>query len=1052
MKKIITYTIKYPVVANLVMLLLVFFGALAFLQLKYNFFPDTPVQNIKIQVTYPGASPEEVEEGIVYKIEDNLKGVIGVERVTSVSSENFADITVELVYKADPNVMLQEVKNAIDKVSSFPQDIEQPVVFKQESFNFAISFALSGEVDLTVLKEAGERIERDLRRSDLLSQVSITGFPDREIEIGVTESALRRYDMSFQQLRDAIARANIELTGGTIEGDKEDILIRARSKSLETQRIKQIVLRSDRTGRNVTVGDVAEVQERWADNPARRFLDGKPSVVVSVQTTVDEDILAAADFVKSYITQFNEQHDNLQIDIIRDGSVTLQERIELLLNNGLLGAFMVFALLALVLHHRLAFWTALGIPISFLGMFIFMLLMGYTINVISLFGMIIVVGILVDDGVVVSENIYRLHEEGYDRYTAAIKGTLEVIPSITSGVLTTVTIFSIFFFIEGTVGNVLSDIAFVVIVTLLMSLIEAFLILPSHIAHSKTMEKGAEPTAIQRAMDKVMYFLIHKSYKPVLNFVLKHPYFPIAVVLAILISSFGLIRGGFVKTTFFPIVEQDFINITLELPSGASESRTMQSLDKIEQAVQLVNQEYNEEYGRDAVLNIDRTLGPRSNQGTLTLILLTSEFRALRAFELNQRFRQKLGVLPEAEKLAFTTQTPFGDAISIAVIGDDLQQIRGAKEMLMEAMRNTANLKDVNSNDSPGNKELTLTLKDQAIAAGFTLQQIMSQVRSGFFGAEVQRLQKGEDEIRVWVRYVERERDTITRLQQMRIRDAAGNSYPLSELAELKEERGVININHIDGFREVRVSADVANVNVSVPDELSALEANVFPEVMNRYPGVKFQFEGQSRETAKTQRSAGKMLPVLMGIMFALIIFTFRSFSQTTMIFILIPFSFTGVIFGHWVHGVQIGVLSMLGVIALIGVLVNDSLVFINALNQRLKYGETVFEAVYQTGLTRFRPIVLTTVTTVAGLAPIITETSFQAQFLIPMAISIAYGLAYATTLTLILLPGLVLINNKIKRFNHWIKTGDWVAEEQVEAAVKEIQAEKTIAAHAAEI
>lgn len=1052
MKNLITYTIKYPVVANLIMLLLIFFGFLAFLQLKYNFFPDTPVQNIKIQVAYPGASPEEVEEGIIYKIEDNLKGVIGVERVTSVASENFADITVELVYKADPNVMLQEVKNAIDKVSSFPQDIEQPVVFKLESFNFAVSFALSGDVDLTTLKESGERIERELRRSNLISQVAVSGFPEREIEIGLTEASTRKYGLTFQEVRNAVANANIELTGGTIETASEDILIRARSKSLEIEQIKAIPLRSDLSGRTLTIGDVADVRERWEDNPGRRYLDGRPSVVINVQTTVSEDILAAADYVNAYIKQFNSEHEELKIDIIRDGSVTLQERIDLLLENGLLGVFMVFVLLALVLHHRLAFWTALGIPISFLGMFIFMLFFGYTINVISLFGMIIVVGILVDDGVVVSENIYRLHEEGYDRYTAAIKGTLEVIPSITSGVLTTVTIFSIFFFIEGTVGNVLSDIAFVVIITLLMSLIEAFFILPAHIAHSKSMEKGAEPNWLQKVMDKVMFFLIQKTYKPLLQFVINHSYLPIAIVFAILVSSFGLIRGGFVKTTFFPIVEQDFINITLELPSGSNEAKTMQTLDKIQVAVDSVNARYEAKYGTKAVLNVDRTLGPRSNQGVLSLILLTSEKRALRAFELNAQFREELGFLPEAEKLSFATQTPFGDAISIAVIGDDLAQIRGAKEMLKERMRSNPNLKDVNDNDSPGNKELTLTLKDQAYALGFTLQQLMGQVRSGFFGAEVQRLQKGEDEVRVWVRYLDNERTNIAALQQMRIRGANGTSYPLSELVDIKEERGVININHIDGFREVRVSADVGNIAVSVPDELGALEANVFPEIQKRYPGVKFQLEGQSRETAKTQRSATKVLPVLLGIMFALIIFTFRSFSQTFLIFVLIPFAFTGVIIGHWIHGVQFGVLSVLGVIALIGVLVNDSLVFVNALNARLKTGESLKDAVFQTGLTRFRPIVLTTVTTVAGLAPIINETSFQAQFLIPMAISIAYGLAYATVLTLVLLPGLLLISNKVKLIIGWLKTGEWPKAEEVEAAVKELQAERTIGSHSVEI
>lgn len=1041
MYSLIKYGIRYPIIVNVVMVVLCLIGLLTLRTVRSTFFPDIPVNNIQINVVYPGASPEEVEQGITYKIEENLKGVKGVERIISTSQENSAQITVELKNGVDADKMLTEVKNEVDKVNNFPQGIEAPLVFKVEQFNFAISYAISGPVSLNQLKGVADKIEDDLRRIDGISQVEVAGYPDREIEVAVDEEVMDRFKLSFTEISTAVAQANLDLTGGSIETDKEEYIIRAKEKGYTARELEDIVIRSSATGNTIRLKDVADIHEKWEDVPSRSYLNGEPSAVINVQASTEEDILDVAEKTRAYMKEFNEKASTIKATLIKDQTKSLRERLRLLIKNGIVGVVLILIFLALFLHYRLAFWVALGIPISFLSMFILFGMYGMTINVISLFGMIIVIGILVDDGVIVSENIYRYYEQGMDRIDAAIKGTFDVIPSIVAAILTTVIIFSIFFFLEGRVGEVFGDISFVVITTLVVSLIEALFILPAHIAHSKALQRKGDKTGLQRVMEKFLQGFIDKVYAPILNFIIYYRLASPALAIALLIFGVGMIGAGKVKTTFFPIIERDNIIIEIKLPYGTMEHITKEKLDLIEDAVWRVNKENRPDNNdKDVIENVEQTIGPNSNIGRLNVILQDSKERNIRSFPLAGIIREEVGTITGVESLIFTTDSPFGKPISLSLQGDDLKALRSVTERLKAAMNKMPELKDVTDSDEQGKKEITIKLKDKAYQLGFSLGSIMAQVRSGFYGFEVQNLQVGSDEVKVWVRFKEDYRSSIAAVENMKIRGADGRAYYLGELVTMDIMRGPLAIKHVDGYREIRIEAEISNNKVSVPDAVSYVSDVILPPILKDHPGVNVSYEGQSRETARTARSAQRVLPVLLLLTFAIIALVFRSFSQTFSVLMLIPFSLVGVIFGHYVHGVQIGVLSVLGIIALIGVLVNDSLVFISTYNGKLKTGQRYREALFDTGLQRFRPILLTSVTTIAGLSPLILEKGFQAQFLIPMAISLAYGLAFATFLTLILLPSILMIMNDLKYYAYRLWHGEKPVRELLEPAVREDQ------------
>ena len=1060
MRKIITFFIKFPVAVNIFILAFAVFGIMGAMSLRSSFFPLVDSKIITIQAAYPGASPQEIEEGVILKIEDNLKGLVGIDRVTSVSSENSGRITVEILKGYDLNVILAEVKNAVDRVPSYPIGMEPLVVSKQESTRETIVFVLSGEqVPLKTLKDLSKGIEKDIRRLEGISQVDVSGFPLEEIEIAVRELDLLAYDIGIEEVAAAVSAENLLLTGGTIKTDSEEYLIRASNRSYYADELDHIIVKTSIDGNSIFLKDVATVRDRFQETPNASYFNGNLSVTITVRNTNIEDLVSSAEKVKLYIEEFNQKYTNVQLNVVSDSSITLTQRTELLTENGLIGIFLVLIFLSLFLNTRLAFWVAFGLPISFLGMFVFAGQTGVTINVLSLFGMIIVIGILVDDGIVVAENIYHHFEKGKSRIQAAIDGTMEVLPPIISAIITTILAFSTFFFLEGRVGDFFSEVSIIVLLTLGISLIEALIILPAHIAHSNALVRDEKRKArksllsrifgklrlVNKFGDRLMNFQRDKLYAPSLRFALKNKFVSFAIFLGLFILTVGSIGGGVIKTTFFPNIASNRVQINLAMPQGTHESITDSLATVIEKATWLVNDEFNQKQTGDAevIENVVKRVGPGSAVASITINLLPGELRDFPAFEISNAIQERVGELYGVESLTYDSGTNFGGSpIAVSLLGNNIQELKAAKKELKEELQNIEQLKDVSDNDPAGIKEIKLELKDNAYLLGLNTRSVMSQVRNGFFGYQAQRFQRGEDEIKVWVRYDKEGRSAINQLDQLKIATPLGSRVALREIADYTIERGEVAINHLEGQREIQILADLKNPGDSATDILDDIRTRILPSILVKYPTVSPMYEGQNREAGKFISSARVAFPLILALIYIVIAFVFRSYSQPLLLILLVPFSLIGVGWGHWVHGFAINILSMLGIIALIGIMVNDGLVLISKFNINLKNGLTFDDALYKAAVSRFRAIFLTSLTTVAGLAPLIFETSLQAQFLIPMAISIAYGIAIATFLTLIVLPIFLSFVNQFKVSVKWLITGKDISREEVERAIIELEYE----------
>ncbi|MDP3946124.1 MAG: efflux RND transporter permease subunit [Lutibacter sp.] len=1054
MRNIITYFIKFPVAVNIFILAFIGFGLAGALSMKSSYFPLVESRNISINLTYPGASPEEMEEGIVLKIEDNLKGIVGIDRVTSVSRENSASINIEIVKGKNIDVVLSDVKNAVDRVPSFPVGMEPPIIAKIENIRPTISFTISGEnISLATLKQYARNIENELRNIDGISQVSLSGFPEQEIEIAVRQNDLLAYNLSFEEVANAVSKSNLLVSGGNIKTDEEDYLIRARNKNYYGNELVNLVVRADPSGNIIRLRDIADVTDTWSENPDRLYFNGKKSIDITVSNTNSEDLLSTAESVNKYIEKFNQQHDTVQLDVSSDNSTTLNQRTELLIKNAAMGIILVLFFLALFLNIRLALWVAAGIPISFFGMFIFAAYFGVTINVLSLFGMIIVIGILVDDGIVIGENIYHHYEKGKTPIRAAIDGTLEVLPPVVSAILTTVIAFSTFFFLDGRMGDNFSEVAIIVILTLLVSLLEAVIILPAHIAHSKALErKDKQRNKINHFFYQVnqkaeigLFYVRDNLYAPYLKFFLRNKALGFALPIALLIVSIGGLQGGIVRTSFFPSVASDRVSIDLKMLQGTNEKITDSIISEIEKVAWEVSEEFTakQSSGEAVIQNIIKRIGPGSANGSLTINLLPGEARDFSSPEITNAIRDKVGKVNGVESLTFGSGGNFGGSpVAVSLLSNNIGELKAAKEELKAVLSNNSLLKDISDNDPAGIKEVRIKLKENAHLLGLNLQMVMSQVRSGFFGLQTQRFQRGQDEIKVWVRYKKEDRSSLKNLDDMWITTPTNQKVPFSEIASYEIERGDVLINHLNSKREIQVTADTKSPTESATDILDDIKTNVMPEISSKYPTVSAMYEGQNREAQKTITSVKKVGLIILALIYIVIAFTFRSYEQPILLILLIPFSLIGVVWGHWLHDFPINILSWLGIIALIGIMVNDGLVLIEKFNGYLKAGMKYDDALIQAGISRFRAILLTTLTTVAGLAPLLLEKSRQAQFLKPMAISISYGMLIATVLTLVMLPLLLSVSNSIKVFIKWMRTGEKVTKEEVERAIIELKSE----------
>ena len=1073
MRKIIAYFVRYTKAVNILVMFFIVFGISGVIALKSSFFPLIDSKFISINAIYPGASPQEVEEGVIYKIEENLKGIPGIIRVTSTSRENSGSILVETDESFELNAILFEVKNAVDKVPSFPADLEPIVITKIEEQQPTVIFSLTGKnIDLKSLKNISKNIEKDIRNIEGISQVSLSGFPDEEIEISLTEADLIKYNLSFEEVLRSVSNTNILSTGGNIKTDKEEFLIRASNKNYYANEIHNIIIRSSPDGKKIRLSDVAKIRDQFSETPLSSTVNNDTAIILTVTSTNNEDMMDSAEKINQYIEEFNTINADLKLTALKDYSIALRQRTNLLLENGGLGIFLVLIFLSLFLNIRLAFWVAFGLPISFLGMLIFAGEFDITINLMSLFGMIVVIGILVDDGIVIAENIFRHYEQGKSPEQAAVDGTMEVLPAIVSAIITTLIAFSTLLLLAGDVGNFFGEVAMIVILTLIVSLVEALIILPSHLAHSKALRNKEEirsnfvfkffkyMRSVNNKGFEIMRWLRDKIYSPTLKFALKNRFLSFSGFIAALYLTISSVFGGIIGVTFFPMIDSDAVTVDLKMPMGTNVKVTDSIISVIENHAIEIGKEFEEKYmqndSRELIEHIQKNIGNSadnmsmvkgfgdlggSSTASLEIFLLDSENRPqeIRAPEMANMIRERTGEIIGAEKFIVDGGANFGGSpVAISLLSDDISELKNAKSELMQQLRLNPKLTDIASNDPEGIKEIDIKLNDNAYLLGLSYAYVMKQVRAAFFGVEAQRFQRGEDEIKVWVRYDQNTRSLVKRLEEMRILAPNGARIPLNEIAEYKIERGEVSINHLNGSREIQVNANLLDPTDSASDIVFSVQNSIIPPLTEKYPSLKVSFEGQYREANKTIESSKVVFPLALFLIFCTIGFVFRTYSQPFLLLLLIPFSLTTVAWGHLLHGFPINVISLLGIIALIGILVNDGLVLISKFNSNLRDGMSFDDSIFSAGLERFRAIFLTSITTIAGLAPIILEKSFQAQLLKPMAISIAYGIGYATFLTLILLPILISFTNSLKVSFSWLFSGKKPNKRDVEAPIVE--------------
>jgi len=1055
MKKVISFFVRYPIWTNVLMLSIIVFGLLCWSQMKFSFFPELKPDRIIINTEYLGGSPEEVEEGVVRKIEENIEGIEGIERITSVSRENIGTVTVEVFKGEDVHKVLQDVKNAVDRINSFPKDSEKPVIYEKKFRASVQSVLLLGETDLFNLKYVADHMRDDLLAMKEISQVTISGLPRLEFSIEVSEADLRRYLLRFDEIAQAVSAANINISGGKIETRDEEILIRTWGRKYYAKQLRGIVVRGNPDGTVIRLGDIATIKERWEDIPDRIHYNGQNAVKLIIQKTAQEDILKIADRIKNHVENFNARHKNIRAIIIDDRTVPLKQRINLLSRNGLIGLVLVISLLGFFLNFRLSFWVSVGLPFSFAGMFIIALLSGLTINVISLFGMIIVVGILVDDAIVVGENIYSHYERGKPALQAAIDGAAEMVAPVFTSIFTTVIAFLPFFFLDGGLGKFIWNMALVVIASLLFSLVEAFLILPSHLAHSKGLHPHKEDPPLRRKIENCISFITNGLYAPFLRAALRHKWITVMAPAAFVMLTVGLIRGQFIGVSFFPFIDGDTLPINISLVSGRQENATDKILADTETVCWEINKELKQERpdGRDVIEGIIREIGKNdfgdsgSHAGRLLLQLLEGEERQMDTYLIANRIRSALGPLPDAQNISFGRLGMFGKPISVSFLGNELSQLKRARDLLVKELKDFTELKDVTDSEREGRREVSITLKPRAHALGLKLQDVVGQVRQGFYGLQAQRIQRGRDEIRVWIRYRDKDRASLSLLDQMRIRTPDGAEYPFSELAEYSVQRSVSHVDHLNRRRVITVEASLANAETPILPIIQEIRQKTVPKVLSQVNGIQVSYEGQSREQAKVIKSVARAFPIAFAGMIVLIILVFRSYTQAALVISLIPLGIMGAVWGHGIQGLVLNMPSLYGLIALTGIVVNDSIVLIDQINRNLRNGQKVYSAVYNAGLSRLRPILLTSLTTAIGLAPLMAEKSRQAQFLIPMAVSVAYGLLFGTFILLIVLPAGYLALNRIKVLWARLLAGSPVAPESVEPAIMEIrEADKLLA------
>jgi len=1054
MKKVLAAFARNTVFANIVLVMIFVSGWIATKSMIRETFPEFSLDMIIVSVPYPGADPEEVEEGISRKIEEAIEGVEGIKLYTTESRENQGAANIEV--REDYNVkdVLDDVRTKINAISTFPVDAEKPVIYELTLKDPVIMLYLSGNMSERRLKEWSEQLKDEIQQLQPVSQVGIFGTREYEIGIEVSEQRLREYGLSFDQVTDAVRRSNLNLAGGIIRTKGEEIRIRTMGRKYSGPELSSIVVLATPKGDVITLDRVAEIVDGFSEDPIDATINGDSSVMLIVYKTKEEDSLAISKAVQKFVEDKNKiLPTGANLKVLYDNTDMLRDRINLLVKNGIIGLSIVFALLWMFLNLRLSFWGGMGIPISIAGALAIVWALGGTSNMISLFGFIMVLGVIVDDAIVVGEAIYVHRKNGKPPLQAAVDGVCEVGMPVVAAVVTTIVAFIPLAYVGGIMGKFISILPVVVISCLAVSLVECLILLPAHLSHLPDLNAEEQNMSkLQRRIDVVhritsrgLEWFVMNMYYPFLRHALNWRYVSLCTAIALLLITVGLVRGGIIKFQVFPAIDGFIMTSQVEFPAGTPPAVTRSALEQVEGALLRLAEKSQTKSGEplleDRLTLVGGTLsdipsyGPQ--YGAVQAILLPSERRGIHVDDLMVAWEKEVGRIPGVKSLTFEglSAGPPGAPIEVWLQGNDMSHILAAADDLMARLKKFEGVYQIRSDFSPGKNEMRLTLKPEARSLGLTVNDLARQVYAGYYGDEAVRLQRGRDDIRVKVRYTADERSRMSDLERVRIRTPEGHEVPLFSVAEVSLSPGFSTITRTDGLRRVSVSADVDSNKANANEIFAELIKNYFPDLKDRYPDVHVALQGEQKKMRESFSSLYVGFPLAVLGIFIIVATMFRSYMQPFVILFTIPFGIIGSIWGHLLMGYDLSIMSIFGMVALTGVVVNDAIVLIERVNENFAEGLPFFEAIRTGGVRRFRAIFLTSLSTVGGLAPMILETNMQAKFLIPMALSLASGVAFATVLTLVLIPSLLVILNDFRRLFFRYRHGSWPTREQVEPA-----------------
>ena len=1033
-KGIIAWFAANHVAANLLMLLILFTGLVSLFTIRKQTTPDFELNTIEVRVPYLGAAPQEVEEGVVIKIEEAIQDVQGIVEMRGSAREGLGSVTIKVSQDADLLEVLNEVKTRVDAIATFPALTEKPVIYKQEVPVHVVFLAIHGDLDAFARKAIAQEVREDLMRFPEVTQVQYLGDRDYEISIEVSEHVLRQYGLTMSEISQAVRDTSVDLPGGAIKTAGGDILLRTEGQVYTGMDYGDLVLRTFPDGTRLTLADIADIQDGFVETEGFGHFDGRPTATLRVLATGQQNELHTADVVRAYVEEKSASlPEDVSIDIWIDRSHYLRGRLDMMTKNMLQGALLVFIALSLFLRMKVAGWVVVGIPVAFLGTLALMPLGPWpvTINMMSLFGFIIVLGIVVDDAIIIGESIYtEIRAEGHTLENV-IRGAHRVAIPATFGVLTTMAAFAPMLFVGGIVAPFFEAISMVVILCLFFSLVESKLILPAHLANAKISPIDEDDlfhpqrkismlesiprffTKLQRHVQHGLHALIENHYRPLLARAIEYRGLTVTIFFSLMIVCMGLLTSSLVRVVLFPEVPSDFVRVQLEMETGTAPETRNVVLERIEGAVRDMNSEYVAEH--PDTLPMLRHVGAFTQGdtgGVIFVELPQDERRPFNGDDISERWRERVGEIPGVRELTFTDADHIGGGppLSFEFSGSDYVALENAAAELETKLAEYEGIYDIRNSSTSGGEEIRLRIKPAAEALGLTISALGRQVRQAFYGEEAQRIQRGKDELKVMVRYPIEERRSIADLENMRIRTPAGDEVPFPAVADMSFGKGYSTITRLNRKRTVTVSADIDPEIIEPAKIIKSISEDYVPELLSRYPSVSYGLEGASREEAEFVGNLALASIAALCLIYALIAIPLRSYGQPLVIMSVIPFGAIGAILGHLIMGEAVSMFSLFGLVALAGVVVNDSLIMVSFVNNAREEGMPLNQAIIESGTKRFRAIVLTSVTTAAGLMPIMLEGSLQAQYVIPMAISLSFGIVFATVITLFLVPALYML------------------------------------------